>query len=218
MIIGRFDAAEREFQDAARLAPESAEVRYNLGKLHSIEDNWADARRELEHALQLDAEYMEAHDALGFALESLGDDGAAVTSYLKAIQLNETRKAGFIMPYVNLSALYNRQGDTAKAMEFAQKALDINPRSDQALFQLGRAYERQNQLEQAVASISKAVSLNARSSSYFYVLGTLYRRLGKLDESRRAFEEFKNLDRQSAELERTRREALRSQEQAVSAR
>src|SRR5207244_9040811 len=48
MIIGRFDAAQIEFEQGIRYAPNSAEMHYNLGKLFSIQDNWESARTEFE--------------------------------------------------------------------------------------------------------------------------------------------------------------------------
>jgi tetratricopeptide (TPR) repeat protein len=47
MIIGRFDAAQIEFEQGIKYKPESAELHYNLGKLHSIQDNWQPARKAL---------------------------------------------------------------------------------------------------------------------------------------------------------------------------
>ena len=47
MIIGRFDAAEIEFEQAIRYKPDSAEMHYNLGKLLSVQDNWEPARKAL---------------------------------------------------------------------------------------------------------------------------------------------------------------------------
>ena len=49
-------------------------MHYNLGKLFSIQDNWEPARKAFEAALRIDPSYVEAMDALGFALEALGDD------------------------------------------------------------------------------------------------------------------------------------------------
>ena len=60
MVIGRFDAAQVEFEQALRYKPDSAEVHYNLGKLFSIQDNWEPARRQLEAALRLDPSYVQA--------------------------------------------------------------------------------------------------------------------------------------------------------------
>ena len=75
MIVGRFDAAQIEFEQAIRYKPDSADSYYNLGKLLSIQDTWEPARKAFEAALRIDPAYIEAIDALGFALEALGDDG-----------------------------------------------------------------------------------------------------------------------------------------------
>ena len=63
MIIGRFDAAQVEFEQAIRYKPDSAELHYNLGKLFSIQDNWEPARKAFEAALRIDPSYIEALDA-----------------------------------------------------------------------------------------------------------------------------------------------------------
>ena len=83
MIIGRFDAAQMEFEQAIRYKPDSAEMHYNLGKLYSVQDNWEPARKAFEAALRIEPSYLEAMDALGFALEALGDDEGAVAKYQK---------------------------------------------------------------------------------------------------------------------------------------
>jgi tetratricopeptide (TPR) repeat protein len=205
MIIGQFDRAQTEFEQGIRYDPNSAEMHYNLGKLYSMQDNWQSARKEFELALGLDSSYAEALDALGFAQEALGDDAAAVASYQKAIALNEERHGTFVAPSVNLSAYYNRSGDTAKALEYAQKALNLDPKSDAAWFQRARAEERLGQLEQSVASLSQAIALNPRSSSYYYVLAGIYRRQGKTEDSQKALDSFTRLDRENSELEKMRR-------------
>src|SRR4029077_12042951 len=74
MVIGRFDAAQTEFEQAIRYAPKSSEAYYDLAKLYSLQDNWLEARKQLEEAIRLDPRYIEAIDSLGFAQEALGDD------------------------------------------------------------------------------------------------------------------------------------------------
>jgi tetratricopeptide (TPR) repeat protein len=211
MIIGRFDAAQIEFQQAARLNPKSAEVRQNLGKLFSIQDNWSAAKTYFEEAIRLDPVYLEAYDGLGLALEALGDNSGAIANYQKAITLNQERKGNFFAPCVNLSALYNKTGNIDAAVEYAQKALAINPKSDTGLFQMAKAQERRGELEAAVASLIAAISINPRSSSYHYVLGTVYRRLGKTDESREAFDLFRKLEKESSEIDQKKRDAAKGE-------
>jgi tetratricopeptide (TPR) repeat protein len=144
-------------------------------------------------------------------MESLGDDAAAVAQYTKAIELNEARKGRYVLPYVNLSAFYLRQGNENLAFEFAQKAYGLNPNSDGALFQLGKIYDRRNELEAAAEALKKAIALNPRSSASYYVLGGVYRKLGKTQESQAAIEEFRRLGKESAEFEQKRREVFRNE-------
>jgi tetratricopeptide (TPR) repeat protein len=211
MIVGRFDAAKVEFDQGARYDPASAEMPYNLGKLYSIQDNWADAKKSFEAALRLNPQYMEAHDGLGFALEALRDDTGAAASYLKAAELNEARHAGFASPYVNLSALYNRTGDRQAAMVYARKALEVNQDSDRAMFQLAKACEREDDLKCAADSLNRAIAINPRASSYFYVLAGVYRKLGKAEESRQAMASFSKLERETNELDQRRRDWVRQE-------
>ena len=146
MMIGRFDAAQVEFEQGIRYKPDSAELHYNLGKLHSIQDNWESARNEFEAAVRLDPAYVEALDALGLAMEALGHDEDAVADYEKAVALNDARHGTFASAHVNLSAYYNRTDHPDKALDYATKALELDPRSDRALFQKATAQERQGQL------------------------------------------------------------------------
>jgi tetratricopeptide (TPR) repeat protein len=209
MMIGRFDKAQIEFEQGIRYSPQSAEIHYDLGKLFSIQDNWESARKQFEEALQLDPSYVENLDALGLALEALGDDAGAVANYQKAIALNEARKGTFASAHVNLSAYYNRTSDPAKALEYANKALELDPKSDRAWFQKGKADEGEGHLEEAVDSVNRAISFNPRASSYYYVLAGIYRRLGKTEESRKALDMFTRLDKETSELEKMRRSANR---------
>jgi Flp pilus assembly protein TadD len=209
MVIGRFDAAQVEFEQGIRYDPRSAEMQYNLGKLLSIQDNWEPARKAFEAALQIDPDYIEAIDALGFALEALGDDAGAVAQYEKAMALNDARHGTFASAHVNLSAYYNRTGHPDKALAYAKQALALDPKSDRALFQKARADERQNRLDDAVDALNRAIAINPRASSYYYVLAGVYRRMGWTDESRKALDSFKRLERETNELDKQRRTAAR---------
>ena len=204
MIIGRLDAAQAEFEQGIRYKPQSAEMYFNLGKLFSIRDNWALARQEFEAALRIDPNYVEGLDGLGFAQDALNDDDAAVASYEKAIAINASRQGTFVSSHVNLSAHYNRKGDSEKALEYARAALKLDPKSDGAWFQQAKALEAQGQLNDAVDSLNKAVAINPRSASYYYVLANICKRLGRTEERRQALESFQRLEKESNEMEEMR--------------
>jgi len=217
MIIGRFDAAQTEFEQAIKYDPQSAEMHYNLGKLFAMQDNWEPARKEFEAAIAIDPAYIEALDSLGMSLEALSDDAGAVTYYEKAIAQNDERKGHFSSPYTNLGAYYTRTGDPGKGLEFIARAIELDPKSDRAWYQKAKASELQGHLDEAVESLKTAISFNARASSYYYVLSGYYRRLGKPEESRKALEEFTKLEKESNDLEKMRRSATNSAGQGSSA-
>ncbi len=211
MTIGRFDAALTELEQAVKLMPKSAEVRYDLAKIHSANDNYPPAKRELEEAIRLDPSYMEAYEALGFVMEASGDDAAAVSFYEKSAALNEVRGGKFASPYVDLAAYYNRIGNPNLALEYARKALQLNPKTDAGNFQLAKALDRLEQWPEAVDALNHAIESNPSASSYHYVLAAVYRSLGKLKESREQTEIFRKLEKEAAEFEQKRRDARREE-------
>src|SRR5262249_24999205 len=163
-------AAQTELELALKLRPQWAEARYDLGKIYSAHDNYPPSKRELEEAIRLDPSYMEAYDMLGFVMEALGDDNAAVSNYKKAVEINESGGAGYASPYINLAAYSNRVGDPKTAMAYARKTLRFNPKSDGGNFQLAKALDRLEQWPEAAEALNRAIEANPSASSYHYVL------------------------------------------------
>ncbi len=181
-----------------RLDPRSAEAHYNIGRIYAIQDDFHKARQELEAAIQLDANYMEAYNALGFAMETLGDDAAALRDYQTAMRLNEDRHGKFEAPCVNLGGYYNRRDQLDLAVEYANKALALNPRSDLAYFQIAKACRTRKDWKGVTDALEKAIAINPSRPQYYYVLGAAYRKLGKIQESDRALASFQHLEKGAA--------------------
>ena len=219
MIIGRFDAAQLEFEEGIRLKPDSAEMHYNLGKLFSVQDNWEPARKALEAARPPRPDVPRGAGRPRVRARGPGrrrGRGRAATS--RRSRSTRQRQGRFVSAHVSLSAYYNRTGDPDKALEYARQALELDPKSDAAWFQQAKAQERLGRLAEAVDSLNQAIALNPRASAHYYVLANLYRRLGKADESRKALDSFKRLEREASELEKMRREQPRDAPAAPSGR
>jgi tetratricopeptide (TPR) repeat protein len=209
-VIGRTDMAMREFQEALRIEPKAADAHYNVARIYAMEDDFPKARVELDKAVRLDPDYMEAYNALGFAMEALGEDAASLQDYQTAIRLNEERHGRFDPPYVNLSGYYNRRGKLDLALEYAHKALDLNPQSDLAYFQIAKTCRTRGDWAGEAAALEEAISIRP-ASQYYYVLAIAYRKLGKIKESEQALATFQHLQKETADLEGQRREARRAE-------
>src|SRR4029077_11716388 len=193
VVIGKWDYAQAELQQAERLKPESAEIHYSLGEVYSGRDMLKEAKSEFTAAVQYDPSYFEAYNALGFTEESLGDDTAALAAYMKAMQIAEQKGSKFDAPYINVSEYYNRLNKPDPALEYARKAIALNSKSDLGYYQMARAYQSQGEWGRAAEALRNAISLNPSSAQYYYVLSQVYRSLGRQPESLAALKSFQEL-------------------------
>ena len=148
MIIGRYDAARTELSkpsSCGRNGQRSGAISERFTRRMTI----IHRRRESLRTLRLDPSYMEAYEALGFVMESLGDDNAALANYKKSAEMNETRQAEFCFAVYQPCRLLQPHGDPKLALENARKAVQVNPKSDGGNFQLGKALDRLQQWPEA---------------------------------------------------------------------
>ena len=205
MTENRCDLAQNELERAVELRPGWDEAHYRLGRVYLIEEDFMRAKSEFERAIKLSPDYREAWNALGVAMEALNDGPGARASFEKANAVGRAAGKPLAAPYINISGYYNRRGEPARAIEFAKKALAINPKADLACFELGRAYRIQEKWSEAQGALERAIALKSDTAQYHYVLSIVYRKLGKQAESRRSLETFRDLDRKYAEIETQRR-------------
>jgi len=189
-FVGRYDLAEVELQAAAQLEPKSPEIHYFLGRVYYTRQVFAMARQEYETAIRLDPGYMKAYNNLGLVMETLGKNDEAVKDYTTAAQMNKAQHLDSPLPYEYLSAHYNRMRQPDLAIDFAQKALEIDSRCDLAYYDLAKALQIQNQWQKAADSVEKAIAINSNTAEYFYLLSKALRKLGKAPESEAALKKF----------------------------
>jgi tetratricopeptide (TPR) repeat protein len=196
-MSGKYEEAQIEMEQAARLKPNSAEVHYFLGRIHYTRNAFPLAKQEFEEAIRLDPSYMKAYDNLGLTMEGMGDDQAALADYEKAIQLMERQGRKSEWPWVNLCAMYNRLNKPEQALEYCRKAIALNPKSDQALFEAARAHMAQEKWDGAAKALQSAIEINPRFPKFHYVLSTVYRKMGKAAESKSEMAAYRKLFEQA---------------------
>jgi tetratricopeptide (TPR) repeat protein len=131
-------------------------------------------------------------------MEALGDSAEAFKNYTKAIQLEEQHKHRSEWPYIYLSSFYNRQNNAGRALIFARKAIELNPRSDTAFFEMAKAYRTQKELQKSADAARSAIAMNPQVPDDYYVLGLVLRELDNQKESAEALAKYAQLQRPSA--------------------
>jgi Tetratricopeptide repeat len=72
-------------------------------------------------------------------------------------------------------------GDLRSAAEDYTKAIEIDPRHDEAYNRRSSAYRKQGDLDRAPADATMAPGINPKSHSAYYARGEVYREKGNLD-------------------------------------
>jgi tetratricopeptide (TPR) repeat protein len=192
-FVGRYDLAETELQAAAQLDPKSAEIHYFLGRIYYTRQVFPMALKEFQTAIQLNPDYMKAYSNLGLVMDVLGKDDQAVQDYTTAARMSEEQHLSSPWPFEYLSAHYNRERQSALAIEFAQKALSMDAQCDLAYYDLAKAFQSQGDWQKARDAVQKAIAINSSTPEYFYLLSDVLRRLGKLQESEAALKRFQQI-------------------------
>lgn len=195
--LGRAADALEAFSRANGLMPTAAEPLVNMGlALERLgHENKLDAA--IEHyrkALSLKPDFAEAHNNLGFALQSQGKFDAAVESFRLALLL----KPGFAEAHNNLGNALQSQGKLDMAVESFRHALSLKPDFADAHYNLGNAYKDLRRFEEAEASYRQALAINPDHVKALNSYGGLLMESGHPDKAMACFQQVVKLDPENA--------------------
>ena len=123
-------------------------------------EHWTNGATLFEHAATVTDRNARAYSNAGFARAQLGDYPTAVSHYTKALAVMENSET-----WNNLAAALIHLDRNAEAAIAAQHALDLEPESGEARFNLASACERSGDETRAIATYREAMS--------FAILGAL---------------------------------------------
>ena len=159
---------------------------------HHLRSTRADndaARRLLEEAIALDAEYACAYSLLGAVHMRAPGLGASQSRRLsfatakkiidKAIELNPS----LCGPHAMLAYFFNRTGQYEKSFVEAEKALALGPNSHLANGAMGSLLQHTGRSEESIPFLEKAIRLDPFLTDYYPLLGTSYFLTGQYEEA-----------------------------------
>ena len=119
----RFEEAEEEFRTIVRLHPKNAEGFYLYGDFLMKRERYKDATAQLEEACRLAENDIRYLSSLGMALAKENRIEAALDKLKKAESLGSKKEAVLHA----ISRLYDKMGDSMKAIEYWRKIRQVNP-------------------------------------------------------------------------------------------
>lgn len=153
------DEAMPFFNLALERDPEMAEIHFWMGRFYFREKKHAEAEVAYRKAARFKPEWEEAHQMAGSAANQLGNYDLALQIYDEGLKLNPQSTKIRINKW---GALYNL-GRTNEAIEVLKDALEIDPNSELAIFNLSMSYLRIGNRIEAESQYSR---LRALGSSY----------------------------------------------------
>jgi len=121
------ERAVDEFKKSIQLNPDNAEPCWNLARIYTKKQNFAEAARLLEKIIQLNPKNALACNNLGGLYAKLNRNEEAISILEKAIKIEPKN----IDLFCNLAVIYVQQKDFAKALENFEKALGLEPDNEE---------------------------------------------------------------------------------------
>ncbi len=202
--VGRVDDAVTAFESVLTLSPGFPGVHHNLGNAAFYQSRFRDA---LEHFSVEASEHPAARSwhAVGGTYWSLGVADSALLAYEKAESLDGNYAPGL----ASLSDWYESDGNFAIALEYASRALELEPENAAYLYKVGSLQIRERQYEKGIKTLAAVVAQEPWNHSAELGIGQALQALGEMDQGKEHIVKANKLREVQMGVDRTRRVAKR---------
>jgi tetratricopeptide (TPR) repeat protein len=132
-----------QFSEAIRLDPRSAKAHYNLGRFYFYIGKYDEARKELETACQIQADYPDALYSLALTERQLNNALRATELLEKVVVLSPGNADAQYLLGQNL----DQMGKTDEAIAHWKAAVRVDPNQSQSLYHLARTLDKRHDPE-----------------------------------------------------------------------
>ena len=184
-------------QAAAIVRPTGDDLKI-VGLDYVLLDDYTDAIKWLEKAVELDPSNTDAWYFLGRACYTKGLRDEAWKAFVKVLDLDSHN----VKAKNNIGLILETDGKSEAALDAYRTAItwqenDLHPNA-QPYVNLGNLLMEQGQIHEAVPALEKAVTLAPNDAYCHMILGAAYRQLGKTEQAQRELELATQLDPDNA--------------------
>jgi len=168
--LGDQAGAEGQLRNALELAPNNAQIQYNLGNVLRLQKRFEEASDAFRKAIQLKPDYVMAYANMGASLHDAGKASEAIEAYRTAIQL----VPNLFPAYLNLGQSLIELDRLDEALTAFESAIRIKSNDADALLGLGRCRLELNQPELAIEVLRSALAIKPEDAKILHLLGVAY--------------------------------------------
>ncbi len=201
---GNYDGAVRIYRRALQIEPDNVELLNALGFSLFQQGKSQEAVVELEKALEVDPKHWKAHNNMALASIDLGEFELAEAHYRESLAIEPQPAI-----YNDLGFVLERMGLSEDAIAAYRKALELDPGSAAAQYNLGSALARGGDFRDAERHLRAALAAQPTTQAYTG-LGIVLSQQGKSEEAVASLKAALELDPDNAAAQRQLAEALAS--------
>jgi tetratricopeptide (TPR) repeat protein len=191
--LNQFLLFEQEMKRASDQDPKDITPYYYLGLYRlTIRSDVTGALEFFQRAMELRPDDWKSLYEAGNCLEKAGKATEAREYYLRAAASVEKSNAPFGWPFQGLARLL-MQTDPKQALDFATRAVRLEPDEYSNYFVQAKVYKALGDLPAAIKAAQQAAVKNPTDASSRYLLFLLYRQQGERDAAQRELNIFQTL-------------------------
>jgi type IV pilus biogenesis/stability protein PilW len=194
---GNLELAHFELTKASRLIPHDPDVHFALGTVHVLRNELELAIKEFERTIELDQDYADAYNNLGFSYLQLKQWDHAIEASVKALDqvaYETPERALTIMGWAHY-----KKGDPARAIELLGRALEIRPQQPDAENRMATIYLEEGRVDKSKNILVNLVKRVPEFAGARLNLGIVYYKEKDILAARREFKAVLDLVDQKSE-------------------
>ena len=166
----QFKEAKILIEDALKTSSEDKELLKLAGLTYVNLELWSNAKKFFETIVKLENEDATSWFYLANCYEKLGDFIPAKSAYKRVLEL----RPEYMEAYKSLCVILMRRNETQEAIEYAQKASEIDKTDYIYDFIIGTAYMKNKEFDKALIPLQNALEKNPENIGTLNSIGTCY--------------------------------------------
>lgn len=169
LVLGQTENSIASLKKAIKLNPTSEIPFLKLSEIYLLLEDQKTAINYANEAISLNRENPESYYLKAICLLENRDTNQAITNF----RISANYDPNNYMTFMQLGAIYTSLNDSSSKENF-EKALEIKPNDERAMYYLGMYYQELNQFDKAIEMYAKVTQLYPGNKRAFYNMGYLY--------------------------------------------
>jgi tetratricopeptide (TPR) repeat protein len=166
---GKITKCQDALNKACEINPEDKDAFLKLAELFYYLKDYKKTFENTEKALKIDNLSAKADFINGMALKDMGDTLKAVKSFEKTIEKDQQ----YFHAYMQLGLMYSAK-HSKLAVDYFNNALNLNPKSIEALYALAFFYQENSEYNKAIEKYTMIIQIDPKNKQSYYNLGYIH--------------------------------------------